>query len=154
MIQRIQTVWLFLCIILSLLLLEGNFLGFTGPHQESFVLNIHGLSSVSGKETEMPGSALLMTIVLIIIPAASAIAIFLFRKRSLQKLAVMIAILASLVLIICEGYYWSLMGSRYYASIVPGIKMVFPVIITILAILAYLGIRKDERLVKSYDRLR
>jgi hypothetical protein len=32
--------------------------------------------------------------------------------------------------------------------------MVMPVIITIASILAYRGILKDDRLVKSYDRLR
>jgi hypothetical protein len=43
---------------------------------------------------------------------------------------------------------------NYAAEIVPGIKMVIPFIIMIAAILAYRGIASDDRLVKSYDRLR
>jgi hypothetical protein len=44
--------------------------------------------------------------------------------------------------------------SKFTATIIPGFKMIIPILILVFSILAYLGIRKDDRLVKSYDRLR
>jgi hypothetical protein len=56
--------------------------------------------------------------------------------------------------ILYSGYYAYLAISNYEAVFTPGLKMVLPVILLILSMLAYRGIRKDELLVKSYDRLR
>ena len=39
-------------------------------------------------------------------------------------------------------------------TIIPGIKMVVPLLILIFGILAQRGIKHDENLVRSYDRLR
>jgi hypothetical protein len=44
--------------------------------------------------------------------------------------------------------------SKFDGTIIPGIKMLLPILIMVLSILAYMGIRKDDKLVKSYDRLR
>jgi hypothetical protein len=44
--------------------------------------------------------------------------------------------------------------TKFDAEIIPGFKMILPVLILITSILALRGIRKDDRLVKSYDRLR
>ena len=43
---------------------------------------------------------------------------------------------------------------KYGAELEPGLKMVIPLLIMISVTLAYRGISKDDRLVKSYDRLR
>jgi uncharacterized membrane protein YidH (DUF202 family) len=44
--------------------------------------------------------------------------------------------------------------SKFEARIIPGFKMILPILILIISILAYRGIKKDDQLVKSYDRLR
>ena len=65
-----------------------------------------------------------------------------------------IEIILSVVLILVSVYYSYIVISRYNTSIVAGFKMAVPVVILILSVLAYRGIRKDDNLVKSYDRLR
>jgi hypothetical protein len=51
-------------------------------------------------------------------------------------------------------YYWYIISHRFNGVPVPGVKMAFPPVILVLAIMSYRGIVKDERLLKSYDRLR
>jgi hypothetical protein len=52
------------------------------------------------------------------------------------------------------AYYILIFIQSHNVSLVPGIKTFIPVVTIILSILAYRGIKKDEALVKSYDRLR
>jgi hypothetical protein len=98
--------------------------------------------------------SILIPALLIIIPALSILAIFLYRKRQVQKLAVLGIIIASAVLCLGETYSWYIVTFKHNGVLIPGIRMVIPVIVIILAVLAYLGIRKDENIVRSYDRLR
>ena len=154
MIQRIQTIWLSLCIILSLLLLKGNLLNFTGADGMTLALGFKGLVSVSGKGVEVLNHSLLIPAVLILIPAASFTGIILFRKSPLQRLSVWTVIAASAILYLCGLYYWKVADDSFKCNVVPGIKMIIPAINIILAFLALAGIRKDEKIVRSYDRLR
>jgi hypothetical protein len=154
MIQRIQTLWLSLCTILSLLMLNGHFLGFRDRNNEIFTLGFNGLSSVSGNMTRTISSSILIPAILIIIPSVSVLAIFLYRKHHIQKIAVLVVIIASFVLCLGEAYYWNIIAGKHGGVLLPGIKMIFPLIIIILAILAFMGIRKDENILRSYDRLR
>jgi hypothetical protein len=154
MIQRIQTVWLSLCTILSLLLLKGPILVLTGKGQELLSLGFNGLSSATGNLTQFVGNSKLLSASIIIIPVFSMLGILLYKNRLLQKIAVLAVIIASFILSFMEGFYWNLAASKYDCMLSPGVKMFFPVVIIIFAILAYLGIRKDENIVKSYDRLR
>jgi hypothetical protein len=135
-------------------MLNGHFLGFTGQNQEIFTLSFRGLSSVTGNIAQLLSSSIMISAVLLIIPAVSVLAIFLYKNRPIQKFAVILVIITSGILCLGEAYYWNLVAGKYNGVLLPGIKMIFPVIIIILAILAYIGIRKDENIVKSYDRLR
>lgn len=63
-------------------------------------------------------------------------------------------IFVSIGFILLSSWYMYYICSKYDAEIVPGFKIALPVIILILNILTYRGIRHDDRLVKSYDRLR
>jgi hypothetical protein len=154
MIQRIQTIWLSVAAILSLFLLNGEFLIFTGQTREIFLIGLRGVSKVSAGGNELLISSAILTITIVLLPVASVSAIFLFRRRPIQKLAVIAVICLSAFLCLESAYYWYVVTARYSAVIAPVIKMVIPVIIIILAIMAYSGINRDERIVKSYDRLR
>ena len=44
--------------------------------------------------------------------------------------------------------------TKFEATITPGFKMILPLVMLILSVLVYRGIKKDDHLVKSYDRLR
>jgi len=82
------------------------------------------------------------------------IAIFIFKNRKIQMKVVLILIILSIVLIIALIHVSFRIISKFDATIIPGIKMILPILILVFSILAYMGIRKDDRLVKSYDRLR
>jgi hypothetical protein len=51
-------------------------------------------------------------------------------------------------------YYLFWVIGKYHSELIPGFKMFVPLVILVFGILAYVGIKKDENLVKSYDRLR
>jgi glucan phosphoethanolaminetransferase (alkaline phosphatase superfamily) len=154
MIQRIQTIWLSVATLLSLLLLNGDFLRFTGQNQETYTVGLSGLMRVSVGATELLSKSVLLSMALILLPVTLLAAVFLFKKRSIQKLTAILAICLSVLLSIEGCYYWYIITEKYNALIAPGIKMTIPVIVLILAMLAYAGINKDTKIVKSYDRLR
>jgi hypothetical protein len=91
---------------------------------------------------------------MILIPVLALVTILLFKDRKIQVCCAYVEIILATGLVLASLFYSYLIIVRYNTSIVPGIKMAIPVAILILSILAYRGIRKDDRLVKSYDRLR
>jgi len=91
---------------------------------------------------------------LLLIPLVSFITIFIFKNRKLQmKITeglIGLIIIMIIVLAVCSFY----MIRNYNAVFSPGIDLILPVLMLICAFLAYRGIRKDEELVRSFDRLR
>jgi hypothetical protein len=51
-------------------------------------------------------------------------------------------------------YYGWTVSTNFNAKIVPGMTLILYPVMLICAVLAYRGIKKDDNLVKSYDRLR
>jgi hypothetical protein len=95
-----------------------------------------------------------LSFIIILIPALSLIIIFFFKNRKIQLWLTLSMIILVLGLIIVSIFYSCFVISKYGAEIIPEFKMVIPVLMLIFVILAYRGIRKDDRLIKSYDRLR
>ncbi len=155
MIQRIQSVYLLLTTLLSLLFLNGSFSSFIDKTGSLIKLTFKGITRDSGIQgSELIQKLLPLSIIIILIPLVSLIALFHFKKRKIQlRLTASLIILAASLLIVSAYYHWVVV-SQYNGELIPGLKMVLPVFILIFAILAYSGIRKDDRLIKSYDRLR
>lgn len=153
MIQRIQTLYLFLSLGLIVLI-------FFVPISE---FTIGGNQLVSYKATgfydEGTGNLILVTIPVIIIGAVIiffyVISIFLFKKRMLQlRLCVLnIILLAGLIGLICYHliFYIRTVQADDFKI---GFSFIIPVIAIILTYLAFRGIRKDEYLVRLSDRIR
>lgn len=141
MIQRIQTLWLLLCAICASL-------AFTLPFGISFVSEI-GTESVAGE----PMNALtdkLVAIFTINIIICSLLAIASFKKRNIQKLLTIIAILHAVIglaYMIYAATFQTDSTSLSYGVVMPFLALVF-------ASLALKGIHKDDKLVKNLDRLR
>jgi len=150
MIQRIQTVYLSLTILISVLFLNGAFINFSDESGTVINFTLAGISGVS--ETSM--KTLPVSLLIIIIPVLSLITIFLFKNRTLQLLLCKVLLALISALVISLVLYSYIFISRYNTELVPGVKMAIPVIQFILSYLAYRGIKKDDDLVKSYDRLR
>lgn len=100
------------------------------------------------------GSMLPLTIPFMLIALLSLAAIFLYRNRKLQMMLTLVLIGLSVISILIFGIYILFIAKKYTADIVFNIKVLLPVLIVLCLILAQRGIKNDEDLVKSYDRLR
>jgi CHASE2 domain-containing sensor protein len=141
--------------LLSILFLSGSFLTFLNSSGTEITMNFNGIweSSVAGNP-QMIRNLIPLSVIILIICILSFTAIFLFKKRKIQlKLTVSVILLAILFIGLMSFYaFWT--TGKYQAKLVPGFKMFIPLLMLVFGILAYRGIRKDENLVKSYDRLR
>ena len=155
MIQRIQSLYLLLTTLLSLLFLNGSILNFINNSGSAIRITFTGIvKSSEGQGIEVINNLLPLSVIIVIIPVLSLITIFFFKNRNVQVWlsGILITLVAGMILISIYCSY--LIITQYNGEIVPGIKMALPLLLLILSILAFRGIRKDDRLVKSYDRLR
>jgi cytochrome bd-type quinol oxidase subunit 2 len=155
MIQRIQSVYLFLTTLLSLLFLRGSFLSFEDKSGSVIKITLTGIYRITGEQnSEVIKTVLPLTFIIILIPVICLVTIFLFKKRKTQKLlAIILIILVAGFIIVLVSYSWFVI-SEYKTGIVPGIRMAIPALMLISSVLTYRGIKKDDNLIKSYDRLR
>jgi hypothetical protein len=142
-------------LLLSLLFFTGSVLKFADTSGNAFNLAITGnLTDTAGKTFTQVQSLWPITVILILISILSIITILLYGNRKVQLLLAMSVIVLSGGLIIAVSWYAYSLANSFSFAIIPGFKIIIPVFSLIFSILAYRGILKDERLVKSYDRLR
>ena len=99
-------------------------------------------------------SQIIIPVFALLIIILSIVTIFLYKNRKIQiKFAIATAFLSAALIALTAWFAYSA-GEKYQAVLSPGIRTFLPLIILLFSILAFLGIRKDENLVRSYDRLR
>jgi len=155
MIQRIQSLFLLLIAVLSGLLLTGSVLNFidkTGSVIKVTFTEV--IKSTGGQGIEVIEKLLPFTILVIVIAIISLATIFLYKIRKFQLRLTFVLIILTATLLIAFVHVSLSVITKFETQFVPGFKMIIPVLMLILAFLAYRGIRKDDQLVKSYDRLR
>lgn len=153
MIQRIQSIYLFL----SALVMGGLFM------ESADLLKIETnsptalgeLAYFNDKLLDIYDQNLLIVFCSLVILFSLA-AIFLFRNRKLQKTLSRVAMLVVLLFIVLAIYmsYADLSTIIDLTNIKPGFGIAFPFISIVFLVLAVKNIGKDEKLVKSMDRLR
>ncbi|MFC4094502.1 DUF4293 domain-containing protein [Euzebyella saccharophila] len=136
MIQRIQTVYLLVVMLISAIL--------------PFWVNLW--SDANGNEIYAQNE-ILISIVFYVISVLALVAIVLFKNRKNQFVVNRLNLLLNLFLL---GFfvYRSLNLSGETSVSEKGIGMLIPVISIVFLVLANRAIKKDEDLVKSVDRLR
>ncbi len=155
MIQRIQSLYLSFTFFLSLFFFKGSFLNFIDKNGSVIKITLSGiLRNTGGQGFEMIEKLLPLSMFIILIPILSVITILVYKNRKIQLWLALSLIVISAVFIIASIHISFITISKYESRIVPGFKMFLPVIILVLTVLAYKGIRKDDRLIRSYDRLR
>lgn len=154
MIQRIQSIYLLLTIIFSVLFLQRELINFFNANGGEIVVNASGITSLANTSAVEEIRSILLTILLYLIPVISLITIFLYKKRKLQLRFTVSLILLIVILILTLVYYTYSVTSKFNAEISFRLKLVYPFVMLMCSFLAYRGIRKDEDIVKSYDRLR
>jgi len=103
---------------------------------------------------EKIGVIWLITIPGLVIPALSIFTIFMFKRRDLQLILVRILMLVVSAFLTASVIYIIYINSGFDANLDSWYKLLVPVCQFVLTILAFRGIKRDDDLVKSYDRLR
>ena len=157
MIQRIQTVWLLLSSLALVALFIFPYIGYidlVGLGKNIYVNGVYtSVNNVPSKES----SFLLMTIGAVILAVFPLFIIFKFKNRKLQLTLILIQ-----VILICLFAIWMFVNASNILSLINqqiganniGIGFfLLPLSILFLAF-AIRGIRNDEKLIKSANRLR
>jgi len=150
MLQRIQSIFLILASAALLSLLSSSML----------LIGVNGDSGGAGKllsdgALTMPEDKILMGVG---VSAAIIffIAIFLYKNRPTQSKLVIAAVMLTIVMIILAALdvYANIEGMGGNVSLVPSIGSFIPFLVVLFGILALRYIKKDEKLVRSMNRLR
>jgi hypothetical protein len=154
MIQRIQTLYLLVAFILTVVLIFVPFADLAGLNGVNYIFDISGISMNSGTVKTILSNTWPIIIMISITLPLLIITIFQFKNRKMQIRLSYLSIFSLFVIKALMYYYtWGsshLDGGSLHASIFAE----FPTIAAILVFLAIRGIRKDENLVKSIDRIR
>ena len=136
MIQRQQTLWL-------LLSAGAGILTFMFPFATGEKLAKTGVAQLNaGKDFFI----LLLTIASI---GLASVTIFLYKDRKLQIKLCLLGLLISGVTL-----FLYIMGMKKILSSTPALWAILPLVVIVGYIMAFRNIRKDEKLVKSLDKLR
>ncbi|MBD1429859.1 DUF4293 domain-containing protein [Sphingobacterium litopenaei] len=157
MIQRIQTIWLLLATVVILGLFMFPYLNYTDLVGLGKKLFVTGEYSAVNNESVKQSSFILQTIASIVVALVPLITIFQFKNRKLQIKLIYVSI--ALIALLGVWMYFSsvatldLISQSFGANNIGVGFFLLPVSIIFLA-MAIGGIRKDEKLIKSADRLR
>jgi len=154
MIQRKQTIFLFIafilavaCLALPIATLEPQKMG-----GEQLLYNLCVLTD-KGKFDFSQIVAFPLFIMMVIVAAISLITIFLFRNRKLQM---RLCSVSMILIVLWYAYFAACKFALTPETLIfhPAIACVFPICTMIFIILARNGVRADERLVRAADRIR
>jgi peptidoglycan/LPS O-acetylase OafA/YrhL len=136
MIQRIQSLWLLLAAVCSFLTFRVSF--------------FYGLKTgATVNEPLNATSDILLIICAAVAGLGSFIAIFLYKDRKMQIRVAIIALIVSVVSLVLYFVH-----AKQYADGRLSLAAIVSFIIPVFLILAIRGIWKDQKLIKSLDRLR
>lgn len=149
MIQRIQSVYLLIVAILSVIVISSSLGSFIGADNSITEFTNLSLVAQDGTEDYRPWALFAIQMISAII---SLVTIFLYKKRMLQIRLTLFNIILTI------GYYVAFVTFIFMlkgdATFVPSWIVCLPFIAIVLDWLAIRAIGKDEMLVKAYERLR
>ncbi|NEU09890.1 DUF4293 domain-containing protein [Flavihumibacter sp. R14] len=155
MLQRVQTIWLFFATAAIFSLFLFPYLQVLGPDGTAKALKVTGVYQDMNGQVVQTEPFLALTIATVILGLIPFVIIFFYRNRKKQINISYLAILAIL------GYsFWLVQTAKNVLGNVTlqlgnyGIGVILPSLAILFIILALRGIRKDEKLVRSADRLR
>ena len=128
MIQRIQTVYLLICLVLTVVCIYFEFSSASHPWALTAIMGITGVFELMG--------------------------IFLFRRRALQMRLCTFCIILLVGWYAALVAFAYILGDGLVGEFRPQVWAAIPAINAILLYLAFRGILHDEMLVRSLDRLR
>jgi len=155
MIQRIQTLYLLLVVIVTTVTFFSPFAGLQNAEQAAiYEMSYRGLFEMNVSGNNMLANTWMLTALMALIPLLAFITIILFKKRMLQiRLIIFNIVLMAGFYGLMFIYLWQF-GKSLEASLYLEIPAAFPLVGIILSIMAIRAIGKDEALIKSLNRIR
>ncbi|HYK76157.1 MAG TPA: DUF4293 domain-containing protein [Daejeonella sp.] len=155
MLQRIQTIWLFFATAAIFSLFLFPIIQVLDVNGAAKVMKVTGLYEHTGGQVVQNQAFLLLTVATVILALIPFVAIFLYRNRPKQILVCYAAIVA----IVAYCFWLAQTAKQVFTGIALkidnyGIGILLPSLAILFMMLAIKGIRKDEKLIKSADRLR
>lgn len=158
MIQRIQSVYLFLAAITLIVLYFLPVATYFSELSYSKLYITHLASLTPGVDPVIKNSTIMpLAIFNGIIIAITFMSVFLYKKRILQSRMVKLCIFMSVILVALIFFVYSPLVAKHTGSeadFSDGYGVYFILISLVMLVLANRSIMKDERLVRSADRLR
>ena len=162
MIQRRQTIFMFLTAILSALLFFMPLVSFNDGNSimKFTIFGIQNPNESLSLTTAYTWPLIVLTALMTIAPVVTA---FLYKKRELQVRLCRLTMLLNIIFIGLVFLYYeadiqkviaAVEGDEYQLEVAYFIGMVIPLVNIVLQILAIRGVKKDIELLKSIDRLR
>lgn len=153
MIQRVQTLFLLVATILSALVVFVPISEMMLPNGDVAKLYSTGLKNLNSSEV------LYQTFPILILGLAtsllSLITIFIYQRRTIQMRLCVYNILLLLFMAILFAYYYFDIRNKLEVQMHSfSYTLVIPLVNIILIFQAFRAIRRDDLLIKSYDRLR
>ncbi len=155
MIQRIQTLYLLLVVLLTTVTFFSPVAGLQHAEQAAiYEMSYRGLFEMNVSGNNMLANTWMLTALMALIPLLAFITIILFKKRMLQiRLIIFNIVLMAGFYGLMFIYLWQY-GKSLEASLYLEISAAFPLVGIILSIMAIRAIGKDEALIKSLNRIR
>ena len=151
MIQRIQTVYLLAAIVVLIMIIVLPIATLVNARSDSFTYLFYGIVNSEG---QIALQAFPLAGLLVIMPVISLISIFLHKNRILQMRFCIYNILLMFGSIGLIWFYSFQAKNNLFTETIFSFPIILPLVAAILTYLAFRGIRKDEILVKSIDRIR
>ena len=135
MLQRIQTIWLLLAAVVGFATLKTSF--YIGSIATEPANHLTAMSNIW------------LMILTIVAATVAAVSIFMYKNRSLQLKLVLATIALNIIILVL--YFTEI---QKYTVGGFALTSVLAVAVPVFLVLAAIGIYKDEKLVKSVDRIR
>jgi hypothetical protein len=153
MIQRIQTLFLFLAALLTGVLCFRYFTTFL-HEAEVFRQTVLGIYSTQTPDAGLIVKTTPMGILAVLATLLPVVMIFLYKKRELQARLCMVEIILQLGLLVYMGMYLLHNHRKIAEWIAFSVVDLFPLLAGVLTFLAMKRILQDIALVRSLDRIR
>jgi peptidoglycan/LPS O-acetylase OafA/YrhL len=157
MIQRIQSVYLFLVVISLGAMFYFPLASFIGGDKDQLILYVYKLvSEVPDSSPDLPSWFVLPNLILTSLSLLiSLIAIFMYKNRKMQLKMVRFVVILILGQIAAFFFYYAV-ELENASGILPEYEIgsYMPLVAFVFLILAYRGIMSDEKLIRSSERLR
>jgi hypothetical protein len=154
MIQRIQSLYLFISSVITSFLIFTPLASFKLQDQIIGELYSYCIKNTAVSNVQIKFNPVLLIVLVVVSVMLGLFTIFLFKKRKLQIWLNVLNILILLAIITLIVYYCISISVNNNASINYYIQSILPFISIILIFLSIKRIHKDEKLIRSLDRVR